>query len=77
MRTTVDLDDDVAAAVQRMRLEERKGLSEAVNELVRRGLAVKKERKPFMQKTHDLGAPLMSLDNIGEVLEQIEGPDWR
>lgn len=77
MRTTIDLDDDVAAAVARMRKDEGKGLSEAVNELARRGLTVKKERKPYVHKTYDLGIPKMNLDNIGEVLEQLEGPNWR
>ena len=38
MRTTLSLDDDVAAAVQRLREERHLGLSEAVNELVRAGL---------------------------------------
>jgi hypothetical protein len=44
MRTTVLLDDDVAAAVQRMRAERNIGLSEAVNELARAGLAVPSQR---------------------------------
>jgi hypothetical protein len=39
MRTTLSLDDDVAAAVQRLREERHVGLSEAVNELIRAGLA--------------------------------------
>jgi DNA-binding transcriptional LysR family regulator len=40
MRTTLSLDDDVAAAVQRLREERNLGLSEAVNELVRAGLGI-------------------------------------
>jgi hypothetical protein len=47
MRTTVSLDDDVGAAVQRLRVERNIGLSEAVNELARAGLAVPSQRKKF------------------------------
>ena len=41
MRTTVTLDDDVAAAVDLVRRERGVGLSEALNELVRRGMTSK------------------------------------
>ena len=37
MRTTVTLDEDVAAAIERVRRERSIGLSEAVNTLVRPG----------------------------------------
>ncbi|HEU0168187.1 MAG TPA: ribbon-helix-helix protein, CopG family, partial [Chloroflexota bacterium] len=39
MRTTVTLDDDVAAAASELRRQEGIGLSEAVNRLARAGLA--------------------------------------
>lgn len=38
MRTTLTLDPDVVAAVERLRRDEDLGLSEAVNRLVRRGI---------------------------------------
>ena len=38
MRTTVLLDDDTAAALQKLRREQGKGVSEAINELIRRRL---------------------------------------
>lgn len=76
MRTTITLDDDVAAAVDQRRREGDKGISEVVNELVRKGLTVKEPRTPFVQKTHPMGAK-MNLDDIAEVLSEIEGPDRR
>ncbi|MGH3665281.1 MAG: CopG family transcriptional regulator [Egibacteraceae bacterium] len=76
MRTTVVLADDVAAAVERLRRKEGLGLSEAVNHLARQGLQRPCERKPFVQKTSPLGARV-DLTNIGEVLELLEGPDYR
>jgi len=45
MRRTVRLDDDVAAAVERLRGDRSIGLSQAVNELVRAGLVAKPQRR--------------------------------
>lgn len=74
MRTTVTLADDVAAAVERLRRERGLGMSEAVNELVRAGLAnQEKTRTPFRQKSHDLGRGI-DVDNIADALETLDGP---
>jgi hypothetical protein len=74
MRTTLTLADDVAAAVERMRRERSLGMSEAVNELVRAGLAhQEKSRAPFRQKSHDLGRGV-DFDNIADTLETLDGP---
>ena len=73
MRTTVSLDDDVAAAVQRLRSEQHIGLSEAVNELVRAGLAVPSQRKRFVQRAFPMGARI-DVTNVAGVLDLVEGP---
>ena len=74
MRTTVTLADDVAAAVERVRRERSIGMSEAVNELVRAGLANRqKPPTPFRQKTHDLGGGV-DFDNVADTLETLDGP---
>jgi hypothetical protein len=74
MRTTLNLADDVAAAVSRLRRERAIGVSEAVNELVRAGLATRgTNRPPFEQKTHDLGEGV-GFDNIAETIETLDGP---
>lgn len=74
MRTTLTLADDVAAAVERLRRERSIGLSEAVNELVRAGLAAhEKPRTPFRQKSHDLGRGI-EFDNVADTLETLDGP---
>ncbi|MFN2592973.1 MAG: ribbon-helix-helix protein, CopG family, partial [Candidatus Dormibacteria bacterium] len=44
MRTTISLDKDVTAAIEELRRRRSLGLSEAVNELVRAGLAAKAPR---------------------------------
>lgn len=74
MRTTLTLADDVAAAVERIRRERSIGVSEAVNQLVRAGLAKQdKAPRPFRQKAHDLGRGI-GFDNIAETLETLDGP---
>lgn len=73
MRTTVTLSDDVAAAVERLRRERAIGLSEAVNDLVRAGLATRRGAAPFRQKAHDLG-PGIDYSNVGDALETLDGP---
>jgi len=76
MRTTVVFDEDVAAAVERLRREKGLGLSDAVNELVRVGLRVRPPRRPFRQRTSPLGLRI-DVGNVAEALETLEGPDRR
>ena len=79
MRTTVSLDDDVLKAVEQLRREHGMGTSAALNELARRGLAasVADAAEPFRQRTSPMGRPRFPVDNTGEALELLEGPDHR
>jgi hypothetical protein len=77
MRTTVTLADDVAAELERLRRERSIGVSEALNELARAGMVRRKEpRKKFVQRTYSMGMKI-DVTNIGEVLELLEGPEYR
>jgi metal-responsive CopG/Arc/MetJ family transcriptional regulator len=76
MRTTVTLDDDVAAAVERLRRDRSIGLSEAINELIRAGLTVKRPRTPFRQQAANIGFKV-DVTNVAEALELLEGPAAR
>jgi len=76
MRTTVTLDKDVAAAVQQLQRDRLIGLSAAVNELARAGLAVSTQRKRFVQRSVAMGAGL-DVSNVAEALELLEGPGHR
>ncbi len=77
MRTTVTLADDVAAELQRLRRERSVGVSEALNELARAGMARrKKPRKKFVQRTHSVGI-MIDVTNVAEALELAEGPNYR
>jgi Ribbon-helix-helix protein, copG family len=76
MRTTLSLDDDVAAAVQRLREERHIGLSDAVNALIRAGLAAPARRTTFRQRTADLGLRI-DVSSVADALERLDGPGAR
>jgi len=76
VRTTIRLDPDVAAAVERLRRERSLGLSDAVNELIRTGLSAKREGRPFRQRSAKLGLRI-DVTDVAEALEQLEGPSHR
>ena len=67
MRTTIALDPDVEAGIERLRREQGLGLSEAVNLLVRRGMVPTKRRQQYTMSPRSLGARI-DVTNIGEVL---------
>jgi hypothetical protein len=78
MRTTLTLDDDVAAILMRLRKSQDRSLKELVNEALRLGLKTMnrppKPGKPFRTAPLDAGRCLIgNVDNIAEVLSIIEG----
>ena len=72
------LDDDVAAKLKSEARRSGRAFREVVNEALRRGLVAARPapRKPFRVKARSLGGlrPGLSLDNIGDLLERVEGP---
>jgi len=82
MRTTLTLDEDVAA---RLRAESRRTgrpFKAVVNEYLRAGLAQRRAAKTataFRIRPVHMGAPLpgRSYDDISALLEEIEGPEHR
>jgi predicted transcriptional regulator len=82
VRTTLTLDDDVAARLERVMRTRRRALKTVVNDALRVGLdAMEKPSRPrqrFRTKGFDLGPSLVgSLDNVEEVLSRVEGEDHR
>ena len=73
MRTTVEFDPDTMAAIEELRRETGIGVSDAVNQLVRRGLLPREARPRFQQETHELGLKI-DVSNVAEALEIAEGP---
>lgn len=76
MRTTVEFDTDTSKAIERLRKERGLGVSEAVNELIRRGLLVREPVEPFRQPTRALGVTI-DVSNVAEALDLLEGSDSR
>jgi plasmid stability protein len=79
MRTTLTLDDDVAAKLKAESRRAGRSFRDVVNETLRRGLAHRRAKSPqqvFKVTTRDLGnlRPGLCLDNIAELIEQTEGP---
>jgi hypothetical protein len=82
MRTTLTLDPDVAALLERVRENRGASLKEAVNEGLRRGLKQMVEparpAEPFRTTTVSLGRCLIGdLDNVAEALAVVEGETFR
>ena len=79
MRTTLSLEDDIVATLERLRKSRDASFKELVNEAMRLGLkqmtARTKRREPVRTEAVDLGEVLIgSIDNISEVLAIAEGP---
>jgi hypothetical protein len=82
MRTTLTLDDDVAARLKRVAKSRNARFKDTVNEAIRHGLDVMAKppgkTTPYRVRPFDLGGSLVgSLDNVEEVLSRAEGERHR
>ena len=78
-RTTLTLEDDVAAGLDWEVRRTGKPFKTVVNEAIRRGLDHRsKRRTKYRVKARNLGLRAgMELDDIHGLIERIEGPDHR
>lgn len=80
MRTTLTLDEDVARRLKTEARRSGKAFRAVVNDTLRRGLesrsAGRDPEPPFVVQARDLGAlrPGIGLDNVGDLLDAVEGP---
>lgn len=82
MRTTLTLDDDVAAKLKSETRRTGRSFRETVNQVLRRGLLARRNTQaaaPFKIQPRDLGGlrPGLSLDCIARLLDEVEGPTHR
>jgi hypothetical protein len=81
VRTTLTLDDDVAAEIRAEARKSGRSFKQIVNEALRDGLLAKQSRKklpPFKVKARPLGLrPGLNYDKISELIEEAEGPFHR
>ncbi len=80
-RTTLTLDDDVAAKLDRESRRSGESFRATVNRVIRRGLHpahAGEPRKPFRVRGRKLGLrPGVELDDIGALLDRLDGPSRR
>lgn len=81
MRTTLTLDDDVAAQLERLRRQRDLKFKELVNDVLRRGLrdmsGQPRKRKALRTRTFDMGEPLINIDNVAETLGHLGGDGFK
>jgi plasmid stability protein len=81
MRTTLTLDDDVAAKLAADARRSGRSFKETVNDYLRRGLNTKKTakvKKPFKVRARALGLRSgLNYDDIWGLIEQVEGRNHR
>lgn len=82
MRTTLSLDDDVAALLRRVLKARKASLKEVVNQALREGLRRMSEpparRRPYRTTPVSLGRCLVdNVDDVAEVLAHAEGDAFR
>jgi hypothetical protein len=81
MRTTLTIDDDVAAELERLRRQRDASFRDLVNEALRRGLrdmsAPPRKHKPFRTQAFSMGEQLINIDNVAEALAYLEGEAFK
>ena len=80
MRTTLTLDDDIAAQLQKEERRTGASFKEVVNHFLRLGLTIGKRppRKRFLVTPRDLHLPTgLNYDNVGELIDALEGTEHR
>jgi hypothetical protein len=81
LRTTLTLDPDVSAEIERRRRARATSLKHEVNELLRAGLRAAAEpaepSRRYELPLLDAGEPLVPIDDVAEALRIAEGDDYR
>jgi hypothetical protein len=72
MRTTVTLDDDTLALVQRRMRERGVSFKKALNDAIRDGAHGRPLPTPFATRTADLGVAAINLDRALQVAAELE-----
>lgn len=81
MRTTITLDEDVAADLKAEARRSGRSFKQVVNSLLRLGMSRRRERnvlEPFKVQPREMGSrPGLNYDKISELIEHVEGPGHR
>lgn len=77
MRTTLNLDQDVAAQVSSLSRRRGTSMSRVANDLLRAGLRASRQRQPlepYVPPTFDSGEPLVDVVDVATALEILDAP---
>ena len=81
VRTTLTLDEDVAAKLKREVRRTGRAFKDVVNDFLRRALNAPPQpaqREPFVVRPRTLGLKAgLSYDHVEELIEQLDGPGHR
>jgi hypothetical protein len=80
VRTTLTIDDDIANLLKKEMRQSGDSLKETVNRYLRLGLTASRtqSKKTFVVTPFALGLPPgMSYDKVSELLEMLEGPEYK
>lgn len=72
MRTTVTLDADTRALIEKDMRERGVSFKQALNDAVRAGLAERRPAEPFRTETARLGTPSVNLDRALQLAGELE-----
>ncbi len=72
MRTTITLDPDVAALVDKATRAGEQTFKQVVNDALRRGLTTGRAAQPFRTQTHDLGGARVDLTKALQLAGELE-----
>jgi len=75
MRTTLNLDDDVAAILAELARKRGRSVSRVANELMREGMRAERHaRTPrrYVPPTFDTGRPLVDVTDVAQALELLD-----
>ncbi|HWQ22611.1 MAG TPA: hypothetical protein VNK94_00730 [Gaiellaceae bacterium] len=75
MRTTLNLDDDVARALAERSRKEARSLSRVANDAIRAGLRAEREAarpSPYEPPVFDTGTPFVDVRDVAAALEVLE-----
>lgn len=76
MRTTIEFEPDTQKAIDDLRRTAGLGVSDAVNELIRRGLTAPAPQRPYQPIHRDIGLTI-DVSNVADALDLLEGAEAR
>jgi plasmid stability protein len=81
VRTTLTLDEDLAAKLRDEARKTGRSFKETVNACLRAGLSLRKpmqKARPFRVRPHDMGLqPGVNFDKVSTLLDEIEGAEHK